>query len=641
MNGVIDSEQDLGRADLDEQGRYKVQMPFDISGVAPGMASRRIRMAQPYGGGGSGMSFPLVKGTEVIWTCIDGDIDRPVITGVVPNPLNPSVTTTENHSSNVLKTSSGMMMSFHDGSGGGSPSSASSGSSIAGQQQNQKIETGKYASRETFEKKIIDSVSAETPLAQQQQYTDVTGGVVAGVVADAFADAFADAAGAVADVANDVYEYLAPKPTSALGLNSADMSAFEDPSGKNMCFLIPDYNDEGNDTFIRYGMPTDGEKLLGDAFKQPGILSYTDGDYYNIVKGSYKEVVAGEKITTQLKPKWSFGFANTIDYSMGQKFSAAAGLFGSSKLGVSVATDVGASISLKFANSYNYGQGDDFSFTKGDTTAHSDRSVIEVDSLFMVKVDPDDVKGGIEDWAENQSPKSAMWLAGLSAAATLTIGGIGVAAQEANSRELLLAAKLAGGAHALGTYGVGAYYAVKAHQYKTKIKEGQSDNPASRIQMSEYQGIFEVSGSNKTRKEGKKNEIRILARKDATVSSDEDHNTGIKMDRIDNEGNISINAGDLNENTGTISITNSPKGTITLKVGTSSIEIADKKMVFKADEFEFLHSDGGKLTIKKGPGMVLTKGGLVVKDGSVKASKVAKGEDIKGKKCTIGGLKVT
>lgn len=125
MNGIIDSEQDINRADLDDKGRYKVRMIFDKSDNAAGQASHRIRMAQPYGpyggdssGEDSGMSFPLLPGTEVIWSCIDGDIDRPIITGAVANETNKSVTNTDNHTSNVIKTTSGITMGFHDGPGG-------------------------------------------------------------------------------------------------------------------------------------------------------------------------------------------------------------------------------------------------------------------------------------------------------------------------------------------------------------------------------------------------------------------------------------------------------------------------------------------------------------------------------------------
>ncbi len=33
------------------------------------------------------MHFPLLKGTEVVLSCVNGDIDRPIIVGAVPNPL--------------------------------------------------------------------------------------------------------------------------------------------------------------------------------------------------------------------------------------------------------------------------------------------------------------------------------------------------------------------------------------------------------------------------------------------------------------------------------------------------------------------------------------------------------------------------
>jgi type VI secretion system VgrG family protein len=117
MHGHIDSETLTSRAELDSQGRYKVVIPFDLSGRSKGKGSRYIRMAQPYGGSGQGMHFPLLKGTEVIWTCIDGDPDRPIIIGTVPNPTQPSVVTQSNYRSNVVRTTSGINMEFFDGTG--------------------------------------------------------------------------------------------------------------------------------------------------------------------------------------------------------------------------------------------------------------------------------------------------------------------------------------------------------------------------------------------------------------------------------------------------------------------------------------------------------------------------------------------
>ncbi len=91
MNAHIDAESSGEYAELDSQGRYKVIMPFDLSGRQGGKASAWLRMAQPYAGSNHGMHFPLHKGTEVLLTFIDGDPDRPIIAAAVPNPETPSV----------------------------------------------------------------------------------------------------------------------------------------------------------------------------------------------------------------------------------------------------------------------------------------------------------------------------------------------------------------------------------------------------------------------------------------------------------------------------------------------------------------------------------------------------------------------
>jgi type VI secretion system VgrG family protein len=71
--------------ELDRHGRYKVLLPLDVSGRRDGKASAWIRMAQPYVGKGYGMNFPLTPGVEVLLTFVDGNPDRPVIAGAVPN----------------------------------------------------------------------------------------------------------------------------------------------------------------------------------------------------------------------------------------------------------------------------------------------------------------------------------------------------------------------------------------------------------------------------------------------------------------------------------------------------------------------------------------------------------------------------
>lgn len=114
MNARIWTEGSDEYAQVDKQGRYKVKLPFDLSGRGPGKASHYVRMAQPYVGEDHGMHFPLHKGTEVLLTFVNGDPDRPVIEAVAPNPDHKSLITDSNHTEGVLTTSGKNMLHFHD-----------------------------------------------------------------------------------------------------------------------------------------------------------------------------------------------------------------------------------------------------------------------------------------------------------------------------------------------------------------------------------------------------------------------------------------------------------------------------------------------------------------------------------------------
>lgn len=116
MNARIDGEGDGHYAELDEHGRYKVVFPFDehAPDAKPGHASRWVRMAQPYAGKKTGMHFPLLKGTEVLVVHIDGDPDRPVIAGAVPNAETSSPVTGGNPTRNSIRTASGNLFEIDD-----------------------------------------------------------------------------------------------------------------------------------------------------------------------------------------------------------------------------------------------------------------------------------------------------------------------------------------------------------------------------------------------------------------------------------------------------------------------------------------------------------------------------------------------
>ncbi len=117
MNATIDAAGDGQYAEIDDQGRYKVILPFDQSGNPAGKASRWVRMAQPYSGGNYGMHFPLHKGTEVLLTFVDGDPDRPIISGSVPNPDTTSPVTESNQTKSVIRTGGMNEIQFEDKKG--------------------------------------------------------------------------------------------------------------------------------------------------------------------------------------------------------------------------------------------------------------------------------------------------------------------------------------------------------------------------------------------------------------------------------------------------------------------------------------------------------------------------------------------
>ncbi|HEX7878379.1 MAG TPA: type VI secretion system tip protein TssI/VgrG, partial [Candidatus Eisenbacteria bacterium] len=118
MKAQIDAGGSGDYAEIDDLGRYKVKLPFDLSDAKEGKASHFIRMAQPYSGGGMGMHFPLHKGTEVLLIHLDGDPDRPIIVGSVPNPDTMSPVTGANQTQCVIHTGGGNKIVIEDTDGG-------------------------------------------------------------------------------------------------------------------------------------------------------------------------------------------------------------------------------------------------------------------------------------------------------------------------------------------------------------------------------------------------------------------------------------------------------------------------------------------------------------------------------------------
>jgi type VI secretion system secreted protein VgrG len=102
-------------AQLDQQGRYTVKFFFDgAGGEGRQRSSAPVRMAQPHAGDGYGVHFPLKPGVEVTVSFVDGDPDRPIISGAVPNPVTSSPVTQRDAVYNRIKTESGTLIEIKD-----------------------------------------------------------------------------------------------------------------------------------------------------------------------------------------------------------------------------------------------------------------------------------------------------------------------------------------------------------------------------------------------------------------------------------------------------------------------------------------------------------------------------------------------
>lgn len=115
--GIIEgyAEGSSGNAKLDDEGRYTVRFHFDIAPREAMKASRPVRMAQQHAGAGYGTHFPLRPGVEVLLAFHDGDPDRPVIVGAMPNPMTPTPITLTNAGHNMIRTRSGVRLHINDG----------------------------------------------------------------------------------------------------------------------------------------------------------------------------------------------------------------------------------------------------------------------------------------------------------------------------------------------------------------------------------------------------------------------------------------------------------------------------------------------------------------------------------------------
>ncbi|NUO79948.1 type VI secretion system tip protein VgrG [candidate division KSB1 bacterium] len=119
--GIMTARLESGAGDeyafIDDHGRYRMKVPFDLTDKTNGEASRTIRLSQPYSGPGYGFHFPNHADTEIVWACVDGNVDRPIGLGTVPNPNNTSPSTGNNKAQSVIRTAGQNELTLDDTTG--------------------------------------------------------------------------------------------------------------------------------------------------------------------------------------------------------------------------------------------------------------------------------------------------------------------------------------------------------------------------------------------------------------------------------------------------------------------------------------------------------------------------------------------
>ena len=115
--GLVDGDSGEKFGPIDDNGEYRLRMDFDLSTPTDGKSTRPVRMSQPHAGAGYGVHYPQHLKTEVLVAYKDGNPDRPLIVGAVPNPKTPSPVKGENKTQLILKSMGENMVLFDDKEG--------------------------------------------------------------------------------------------------------------------------------------------------------------------------------------------------------------------------------------------------------------------------------------------------------------------------------------------------------------------------------------------------------------------------------------------------------------------------------------------------------------------------------------------
>jgi type VI secretion system secreted protein VgrG len=102
------------QAHLNEAGHYRVRLSFDEGDTEAAQASPPLMLVQAHGGANSGFHHPLLPGTAVMISALDGNIETPVILGAWPSESHQPPVTSANANDHIMRSTQGHTMQLTD-----------------------------------------------------------------------------------------------------------------------------------------------------------------------------------------------------------------------------------------------------------------------------------------------------------------------------------------------------------------------------------------------------------------------------------------------------------------------------------------------------------------------------------------------
>ncbi|MEM8985882.1 MAG: type VI secretion system tip protein TssI/VgrG, partial [Pseudomonadota bacterium] len=368
MNAKIDAAGEGTRAEIDSHGRYKVALPWDISGPEPGKATRWVRMAQPYGGGQQGMHFPLHKGTEVLISFVNGDPDRPVITGVAPNPVTQSVVNAKNHTKNVIQTASGIKIEMEDGA----PLAAQAVATFGGADG---LQSPKHMSAGAGRLASPSHMSPVTPGPTPNPSPASAASSAPAAAPSPPAPSDSETLEEAGEVSGEADKYLA----FTVPNDGASKATYWRAGSMREDDLEQRYLSEGSTgQFSGEEVKLDINVDRGD-LQTEGLFEYVEGNTTRVTRGNVEEVATGQhrivntnnKQTTTIGPEVLLGVGEKFTGLMAATTEVVGGMKSSFFSGATLTGAMSQDVTFKYGTSYNYGIVDSVDLVGGTKYAWS------------------------------------------------------------------------------------------------------------------------------------------------------------------------------------------------------------------------------------------------------------------------------